>query len=420
MRLLRYLLFLKEVLFHSITAFGGPQAHLSLMQARFADKRKYVTEEELMEFNALSQMLPGASSTQTIILIGYKKGGYTLAFLTLLVWLMPACTIMTLLAILYSHQQYSGSLHWLTFLKPMTIAIIISATLVLFKKAVNNTITRWIFVGVSLVVLIGFKSPWTIPLVILLAGIATNFSQKRIPTVAIQKVKIKTTTLILFLLLFLVAGFLSEKSTRHNWPHQKLYNLFETNYRFGTFVFGGGDVLIPIMYEQYVTRPLSATIVKSKRDVIKISSDDFLLGTGIGRAVPGPVWSYTSYMGAIAVKEKGISWQIVAAFTAAIGAFLPSFLIVLFAFPLWQNLKKYAIVLRSLEGINAAVVGIMLGASFYLTKDLLQSMGELNWLSVLPNLSILVVSTYLLYTKKMATHWLVFSVLALGILSQIW
>ncbi len=420
MRLLRHLLFLKEVLLHSITAFGGPQAHLSLLQTRFADKRKDVTSEELMEYNALCQMLPGASSTQTIILIGYKRGGYTLAFLTLIVWMLPACSIMTLIALLYSNQKYSNGLKWLLYLKPMTIAIIMSATLVLFKKAITNTITRWIFAAVSIIVLIGFTSPWTIPIVILLAGIATNFSQKRIPTVPIQKVNIKTRAFFLFIILFLVAGFLSEKSTRQNWPHQKLFNLFETNYRFGTFVFGGGDVLIPIMYEQYVTRPSSASIIKSKRDVIKITSDDFLLGTGIGRAVPGPVWSFTSYMGAMAVKDKGFYMQILGAFTATIGAFLPSFLIVLFAFPLWQNLKKYAIVLRSLEGINAAVVGIMLGASFYLANDLLQSMGAVSWISIVPNLSILLLCTYLLYTKKMATHWLVFSVVAIGLLSQVW
>jgi chromate transporter len=415
-----YISFLKDVLLHSITSFGGPQANLGLLQSRFVQKRKDLTDETLLEYNALCQLLPGASSTQNIVLIGFKKGGYLLAFLTLLVWAFPACTLMTVIAILYDRQNFSAGFLILTYLKPMSIAFILSATLLLYKKAVNNVITRWIFIGASVLVLFGFKSPWTIPLVIILAGVATNFSKKRIPTVSTPQVKIKTRALFVFLFLFLVAGFLSEKATRNNWSHQKIFNVFETNYRFGTFVFGGGDVLIPLMYEQYVTRPSSERMIKSKRDVIKISSDAFFTGAGIVRAVPGPVWSVASYMGAIAVNDKSIFWQIVGAITAALGVFLPSFFIVLFALPLWQNLQKYVIVLRSLEGIHAAVVGIMLGASFYLSKDLLQSMDIITWPTVTINLIILVGCTYLLYSKKIATHWLVLSVVALGMISFLW
>jgi chromate transporter len=161
-------------------------------------------------------------------------------------------------------------------------------------------------------------------------------------------------------------------------------------------------------------------MVKSKRDVIKISSDAFFTGAGIVRAVPGPVWSVASYMGSIAVNDKSLFWQIVGAITAALGVFLPSFFIVLFALPLWQNLQKYVIVLRSLEGIHAAVVGIMLGASFYLSKDLLQSMKIITWQTVTINSIILVGCTYLLYSKKIATHWLVLSVVALGLISFFW
>jgi chromate transporter len=411
-----YISFLKDVLLHSITSFGGPQANLGLLQSRFVDKRKDLSEEALLEYNALCQLLPGASSTQNIVLIGFKKGGYFLAFLTLLVWAFPACAIMTTLAILYDHQIFLVGFSILAYLKPMSIAFIVSAMLLLFKKAVNNTITRWIFVGASLAVLFGFNSPWTIPVVIILAGVVTNFSKKRIPTITTPPLKIKTRSIILFGLLFLIAGFLSEKATRNNWKHQKLFNVFETNYRFGSFVFGGGDVLIPLMYEQYVTRPSSERVVKSKRDVIKISSDAFLTGAGMVRAVPGPVWSVASYMGAMAVDDKNIFWQIMGAITAALGVFLPSFFIVLFALPLWQNIQKYAIVLRSLEGIHAAVVGIMLGASFYLSKDLFQSLGMIKWTTVPINLSIIGSCTYLLYTKKMATHWLVLCVVLLGLI----
>src|SRR5271169_3689530 len=90
----RHLHFLKAVFLHSITAFGGPQAHLAMMIKTFVRQRPYVTEQELMEYNAFCQLLPGASSTQTLTLIGYKRGGIPLAVLTLIIWILPACLLM--------------------------------------------------------------------------------------------------------------------------------------------------------------------------------------------------------------------------------------------------------------------------------------------------------------------------------------
>ena len=93
--LLRHIPFLKTVLLYAFTAFGGPQGHLGMMVKSFANKRHDVTEEEIAEYNAFSQMLPGPSSTQTVMLIGYKRGGVPLAILTLLLWVLPATLIMS-------------------------------------------------------------------------------------------------------------------------------------------------------------------------------------------------------------------------------------------------------------------------------------------------------------------------------------
>src|SRR5829696_5204331 len=92
--MLRHIPFLKRVFLYSITAFGGPQAHVAMMMKVFVDKTPYVTKEELLEYNAFSNLLPGASSTQTVTLIGYKRGGLLLALVTLLVWIAPACILM--------------------------------------------------------------------------------------------------------------------------------------------------------------------------------------------------------------------------------------------------------------------------------------------------------------------------------------
>src|SRR5882757_5682899 len=94
MILLRHIPFLKAVFLHSITAFGGPQGHFAMMLKTFVHRRKDITEEELIDFNSFCQLLPGASSTQTITLIGFKRGGVPLAVLTLIIWILPACCIM--------------------------------------------------------------------------------------------------------------------------------------------------------------------------------------------------------------------------------------------------------------------------------------------------------------------------------------
>jgi len=390
--------------------------HTSLMQYRFVEKRRDITEQELLEYNAFCQLLPGASSTQTIVLVAYKRGGVTLAFITLLVWVLPATFIMMLAAIAYTHFDLKKGLDGLVYLQPMAIGFIASATLLLYKKAINSIITKIIFIVSSIAVVVGFQSPWTIPLVIILAGIATNFSRKRIPDDGSAPKKIKWTGFFIFLSFFLIAGFLSEQATRNNWENRKVLNLFETNYRFGSFVFGGGDVLIPMMYEQYVTRPNSERVVQNKRDVIKMSSEAFLTGSGIVRAVPGPIFSFASYTGALALKEKGVTWQIVGAVVASVGVFLPSFFIVLFFFPIWQILKRYAIIYRSLEGIYAAVVGIMFGATLYLMKDIAIVLDGAHWLQFVIYGVVFLLSTYLIYKQKIATQWIVIGTIALGLL----
>ena len=405
---------------HSITAFGGPQVAVALMQYRFVEKRRDLTQEELLEYNAFCQLLPGASSTQTIVLVGFKRGGVVLALLTLLVWMLPAVIIMTGLALLVSYFSWSGGMKSLSLLQPMSIGFIISAAILLFQKSVNNIITRWIFVLSALITFFGFNTPWTIPLIIILSGLVTNFSDKRIPSDGTAPKSIQWRALIIFIGLFIAAGFLSERATKQNWESKKLFNLFETNYRFGSMVFGGGDVLMPIMYEQYVTRPISKHIQETKRDVIKIDRTNFLTGTGLVRAVPGPIFSIASYMGATALKDKPVDIQIYGAIVASVGIFLPSFLIVLFFFPIWQHLKKFAIFYRSLEGVYAAIVGIMIGASLFLIKDISVAMQSANLFSIITYLVVFVSSTYLLYKQKLGPQWIAFTCIVMGLLMSHW
>ncbi|MBL0356576.1 MAG: chromate transporter [Chitinophagaceae bacterium] len=369
---IRHIPFLKAVFLHSITAFGGPQGHMGMMLKTFVDKRKDVTKEELMEYISFCQMLPGASSTQTLTLIGYKRGGVFLAVLTLVIWILPACFIMGALSFLIGSSGNTPLKSDLfRFIPEMAIGFLAYAAFKSFKISINNVITLIIMLVAMTATYFLFKTPWVIPVLIILGGVATNFSSKRIP----EKDKIKPrhirwTNIWLFLVVFLIAGFLSETARKHEWKDRKAYNLFENFYRFGSFVFGGGDVLIPMMVDQYVARPTAKKFKDSSQNIIRIKRDELLTGAGLVRAIPGPVFSIGSYVGGIALKDQGKEFQLLGCVIGSIAIFLPSALLVLFFFPVWQYLKKYVIVYRALEGINAVVVGLMWAASLYLLKDI--------------------------------------------------
>lgn len=363
---------MRAVFVHSLTAFGGPQGHTGMVLKTFVERRKDITKEELMEYISFCQLLPGASSTQTLTLIGYKRGGVNLAVLTLIIWILPACSLMGGLSFVVGNIGSNNIKPTLfQFIQPMAIGFLAYAAFKAYQISIKSTITQVIMLIALLSTYFLFKTPWIIPVLIVCGGIATNFSSRRIPEREVIKPRqIRWTNIWLFVLIFVIAGFLSETARKQNWENKKPYNLFENFYRFGSFVFGGGDVLIPLMLDQYVVRPTSERVVKKNPDIIKVEREELLTGAGLVRAIPGPVFSIASFMGGIALKNEGPKIQLLGCLIGSIAIFLPSALLVLFFFPVWQNLKKFVVVLRSLEGINAAVVGIMIAATLYLLKDI--------------------------------------------------
>ena len=158
---------------------------------------------------------------------------------------------------------------------------------------------------------------------------------------------------------------------------------------------------MPLMYEQFSVRP--EAIKEKNPDVVKIDKDDMYTGMGIVRAVPGPVFSIGAFTGGMALQDMGstpeerTTMQLIGCLIGTVAIFLPSALLVLFFFPIWNNLKKYAAVYRSLEGINAAVVGIMIASTFYIMKDI--SLIEAKTISAL-NLGVILGTFALLcYTR---------------------
>jgi chromate transporter len=395
--LLRHAQFLKAVFFHSISAFGGPQGHLGMMIKTFVERRKDVTKEELMDFVSFCQMLPGASSTLTLTLIGYKRGGVPLAVITLIIWILPACILMAAFSFLVKYIDTKHGLSVFKFIQPMAVGFLAFAAFQMFKTSVNNLITYVIMILAMIITFLLFKTPWVFPILIILGGVVTNFSNKRFPRNRALKPKlVKWTNIWLFVLIFIIAGIFSEVSRTRDWENKRSFALFENFYRFGSLVFGGGDVLMPLMYDQYVVR-----------DKIKynISREEYLTGWGMVRAIPGPVFSVAAYTGGMVMRPEGKAMQVLGCIIAAIA--------ILFFYPVWYNLKKYPIVYRALEGINASVVGIMWAATFYLLHDI--SIANFKTVSIV-NITVIIGTFSLLHFTKIKSPYVVIGCLILGLI----
>ena len=415
MTLLRHIPFLKAVFLHSLTAFGGPQGHIGMMMKTFVDRRHDITKEELVEYNSFCQLLPGASSTQTLTLIGYKRGGVSLAVITLIIWIFPASFLMGALSFVVSKfGKVDQATSIFQFVQPMAIGFLAYAAFKAFKISITNLITQVIMLVAMIATYFLFKIPWVFPILIVMGGVATNFSSRRIPLKEVIKPRqVRWTNIWLFVMIFMIAGVLSETARENNWKDRKAFNLFENFYRFGSFVFGGGDVLIPMLLDQYVARPTTSLIQKNNGNLIKIEKEELLTGAGMVRAIPGPVFSIASFTGGIALKNEPVDKQVLGCIIGTIGIFLPSALLVLFFFPVWTYLKKYVVVFRALEGINAAVVGIMWAASLYLLKDI--SIFPLNITSFL-NIGVITGTFLLLQLTRFPPPFIVLFCLLLGLI----
>lgn len=354
----------------TFSAFGGPQAHLAMLLELMVKKRAYITEEELIELNALCQILPGPTSTQTITAIGFKIGGPNLAYLTLLVWILPAFIIMTSAGILINiFQKNNISTEFTKFITPIAVGFVAYAALKISKKVIYT------FEGVLLMLLAAITSyfirtPYIYPVLLLLGGALTAIKFKSQPIEQKQKIKIEWSNFTLWAVVLLFAAILG--GITKSLP----IRLFENFYRNGSLVFGGGQVLIPLLYTEFV-------------DFKKyLTSEEFLSGFGLVQAVPGPTFSFSAYIGALSMRSYGIGGQVLGALFSAMGIFLPGTFLIFFIIRFWDGLKKYRIVKASLEGILAASSGMVITAAVLMYQPL-----EPNLLN-----NLIILSTFLILT----------------------
>jgi chromate transporter len=307
-------------------------------------KRGYITESDLFELNALCQVLPGPTSTQTIAAIGFKIGGPLLAYLSLLVWILPATILMTAAALLIDFLQENtvGSLDFAKFIQPMAIGFIIYAARMTVGKMIRTTEAA-VLMMISAFVAFFYNSPFIFPVMLLIGGIITSLNYQKQPfTHEKPKLNIQWSNFILWGSVLVFAALLG------HYTRLLPIRLFENFYRNGSLIFGGGQVLVPYLY----------------------TSEEFLTGYAISQSVPGPTFSISSYIGALSMREYGTGGIILGGVVAAVGIFLPGTFLIFFVIRFWDELKKYRPVRAALEGINAVSCGMLIAAAYLLFEPL--------------------------------------------------
>lgn len=379
--------FLKDAFVCSLGAYGGPEAHIGVFMDQMVTKKHYLEEEELIELVALCSILPGPTSTQALVSLGYKVGGPLLAFLTMLVWSLPVLVFMTVLSFVYQiFDAFNISSNGLRFIGPMAVGFIILAAFKITKKVVKDYMTGILMISAAVITYF-IRQPWIFPLLLVLGGLISIMSSKEKDIW--NKVKVNPPWRYLFVFVFFAVGGIVLSILFEN----RLIILFESFYRYGYLVFGGGQVVVPVMYSELV-------------DVRGfMSHEEFLTGYGLVQGLPGPMFSFSAYAGGMSYRDGGAFLQIIAAVIGGIGIFLPGILLIYFVYPVWERLKGIKAIKVSLKGINAVAGGLIAVAAIIL----MQKSGF-----TFENMSITLLTIVLLKTKKFPTPLIVALILGLG------
>lgn len=374
----RQLLFVRNVFLFTFTAFGGAQAHLALLLKYFVKDFRFISEEELLELNALAQVLPGPASTQTLVGIAYKVGGLRLALLSFLVWILPSAAVMTFAAISFAKldqkQKFSEILE---YIQPIALGIVAFGAYNLSKRVLVSQVSVFLAVSAVIATLV-LRNAYVFPLAILIGGVVSSALETPHEESAIRVrlfSNINRKKLIYFMGVLLLLALLGAIINRTS-PFSLPIRLFENFYRNGILIFGGGQVLVPLMFTEFVQMKQY------------LHASGFLSGFALQQALPGPTFSFTSYVGALSMKNfgYGMTGQILGGAVAVLGINLPGLLLVLFIVPFWEDLKKIARIKYSLAGINAVSVGFIIAAFILLVQPI-----GLDFLAI-----VILISTFLI------------------------
>ena len=366
-----------------LTSFGGPAAHLGYFRAEFVERRKWLSESSYADLVALCQFLPGPASSQVGIAIGLSRGGYLGALAAWTAFTLPSAILLVLFAYGLSAigSGYSGG--WLHGLKVAAVAVVAMAILGMARTLTPDRERATLAIA-AMIVAFAVPSAWGQTGAILLgAVVGLRFlpaAPSDDPTELHLPVDRTTGAIALSIFVVLLVGLPLLASMTGN----SSVRLFDTFYRVGSLVFGGGHVVLPLLKAEVVP--------------LWLNNDAFLAGYGAAQSVPGPLFTFAAYLGA----EIG-GWDV--AVLCLVGIFLPSFLLVVGLLPFWDALRKKPGAQAALAGVNAAVVGILL-AAFY---DPVWTTAILTWSDVA-----LAAAAFLLLYMWKTPPWLVVLLCAAG------
>lgn len=329
-----------------LTSFGGPVAHIGYFRKELIEKRQWLNEQQFSQLLAICQFLPGPASSQLGFSLGLLRAGWLGALAAFLAFTLPSALLIIGFASalpLFSSEIGTAIIHGL---KLVAFAVIADAIWGMSKKLCPDWQRRSITLcAVAAILLINVA--WSQILVIVvgaIAGIAFchSMSSKALQPINVgYKPSLGLALLGVFIALLLAALFLSKQSD--------LVASGQAFYRAGALVFGGGHVVLPLLQDAVVNTG-------------QVSNTDFLAGYGASQAIPGPMFSFVAYLGAIMPTTTSVNW--LGATIALIFMFLPGILLISAALPLWQSIANRPHAANAIAGINAAVVGILAAALY--------------------------------------------------------
>lgn len=325
-----------------LTSFGGPVAHLGYFHNEYIRRRKWMDERSYADLVALCQFLPGPASSQVGIGIGVVRAGLLGGVAAWLGFTLPS--LIALVAFAYVLQGYDvGNAGWIHGLKIVAVAIVAQAVLGMGQKLTPDRSRVTIAVLAAAVALL-WQTAYSQVLMIAAAGVTGLWLYRKQVADGTTNLHIPIHRSVAIACLVAFVGLLAALPILRATAGTGTFAIFDSFYRSGSLVFGGGHVVLPLLEGEVVPTGW-------------VSREDFLAGYGAAQAVPGPLFTFAGYVGAMA-------GGIVGAAVAAVGIFLPAFLLVIGALPFWNGVRQRPQIQGALAGINAAVVGILLAALY--------------------------------------------------------
>ena len=327
-----------------LTSFGGPVAHLGYFRQEFVARRRWLDERAYADLVALCQFLPGPASSQVGMAVGLSRAGYAGALAAWTAFTLPSAIALVLFAYGVAAVGDAAGSGWLQGLKIAAVAVVAQAVLGMMRTLAPDR-ERATLAVVAAIIALSIPTAWGQVGAIALGGLA-GLTVLRDGTAPTDHVAMPLTVgrsagvvaLMLFLALLVGLPILAA-ATGQMW-----IDLVDSFYRSGALVFGGGHVVLPLLQAEVVPPGW-------------VANDAFLAGYGAAQAVPGPLFTFAAYLGAVIG-----GWGTAALCLVAV--FVPSFLLVVGVLPFWEQLRGKVWAQSALRGVNAAVVGLLLAALY--------------------------------------------------------